>query len=57
MFGIFKKDPTKRLEKAYLAKLEEARDAQRAGDIQAFAALSNEAEKIRLDLEEQGVMV
>lgn len=46
MFGLFKKDPLKRLNKAYDAKLLEARDAQRSGDIQGFAVLSEEANSI-----------
>ena len=51
MFKLFKSDPTQKLEKEYARKLEEARDAQRAGKIPLFATLTAEAEEIgqRLD--------
>ncbi|MEM1202082.1 MAG: DUF6435 family protein [Acidobacteriota bacterium] len=51
MFGLFKKDPVKTLENEYMQKMEEARDLQRAGDIQAYALKVAEAEKLgeRLD--------
>lgn len=51
MFGIFKNDPRKKLEKLYAAKLEAARDAQRAGNIKLFAQLSAEAEDIIKQIE------
>lgn len=51
MFGFFKTDPRKKLEKAYAAKLEEARDAQRGGDIKRFAQLTAEAEAIVKQIE------
>ena len=53
MFGLFNKNPIKKMEKAHGAKLEEARNAQRAGNIQAYAALTEEAEKLRLEIEKQ----
>lgn len=46
MFGLGKKDPLAKLEKQYRDKLEEARDAQRAGKIPRFAELSAEAEAL-----------
>ena len=46
MFGFFKKDPIKKLEKAYRRKLEEARDIQRSGDVKKAALVYDEAEKI-----------
>ncbi|CAN5172464.1 hypothetical protein BH09BAC1_BH09BAC1_06640 [soil metagenome] len=46
MFDLFKTDPRKKLEKAYAAKLEAARDAQRSGNIKLFAQLSAEAEAL-----------
>ena len=46
MFGLFKKDPLKELEKSYKAKLTEAMNAQRSGDIQSYARLSSEAEEL-----------
>ena len=51
MFKLFQSDPSKKLEKQYAKKLEEARDAQRAGKIPLFATLTAEAEEIgqRLD--------
>ena len=56
MFKLFQSDPTKKLEKQYARKLEEARDAQRAGKIPLFATLTAEAEEIgqRLDALKQG---
>lgn len=52
MFKLFQSDPTKKLEKQYAAKLEEARDAQRNGKIPLFAALTAEAEAIALRIDE-----
>ena len=46
MFGLFKQSPLKKAQKRYQDKLTEAMNAQRSGDIQGFAALSAEAEKI-----------
>ena len=51
MFGLFKKDPTRELKKAYSAKLREARDAQRSGKIQTYAVLTEEAGKIYREIE------
>lgn len=52
MFGLFKKDPAKKLEKEYHALLEKARDRQRSGDIKAYARLTAEAEAIWKRIEE-----
>ena len=46
MFSIFKKDPVKKLNKLYEAKLEEAMHAQRKGDIKSYAMITADAEKI-----------
>lgn len=46
MFSFFKKDPTKKLQKQYDIKLEQAMHAQRNGDIRSYAELTNEADKI-----------
>ncbi|MCM8527425.1 MAG: DUF6435 family protein [Lentisphaeraceae bacterium] len=46
MFGFLKGDPVKKAEKKYQAKLTEAMNAQRSGNIQLFAELSAEAEKL-----------
>ncbi len=46
MFSFFKKDPLKKLNKAYYQKLEQAMLAQRNGDMRSYAALTAEAETI-----------
>ena len=52
MFGLFKKDPLKLVKSQYESKLTEAMNAQRSGDIQLFAKLSAEAEKILEEINE-----
>ena len=47
----FGRRSTSKLEKAYAAKLLEARDTQRAGDIQRYAALMEEAALLNEQLE------
>ncbi len=44
--SFFKPDPVKKLQKAYQAKQREAQNAQRSGDIQAFADLTQEANEL-----------
>lgn len=51
MFGLFKKDPAKKLRKAYSAKLEAAMQAQRNGDIRTYSLLSEEADALWKALE------
>jgi len=46
MFGLFKKDPAKKLEKEYERLMERARDMQRSGDLRAYAVLIEESETI-----------
>ena len=46
MFGFLKADPAKKLRKQYDAKLTQAQQAQRNGDIKGFAELSAEADAI-----------
>lgn len=46
MFSIFKRDPIKKLTKAYEAKLEQAMHAQRNGDIRSYGSITAEAEAI-----------
>ncbi|MCC5865574.1 MAG: Lacal_2735 family protein [Wenzhouxiangella sp.] len=46
MFGFLKSDPVKKLRKQYDAKLTQAQQAQRNGDIKGFAELSAEADAI-----------
>ena len=52
MFGLFKSNPRKKLEKEYDRKLLEARDAQRAGKIQEYAILNDEAMAIYAKIQE-----
>lgn len=51
MLSFFKKDPTRALEKQYRALLEQARDAQRGGDIKRYAELTGEAEDVMQRIE------
>jgi len=51
MFSIFKKDPTKKLNKQLSIKLEQAMQAQRKGDIRTFSQLSFEAQEIDKQIE------
>ena len=46
MFGLFKKDPVKKLEKEYSRLLSEAMTLQRGGDIKGYAAKTAEAEVV-----------
>ena len=46
MFGLFKKDPVKKLRQQYDAKAEQAMLAQRKGDMRLFADLTAEAEEL-----------
>jgi len=46
MFGLFKKDPIKKLEKEHAKLLEEAMNIQRSGDIKGYAAKMAEAEEL-----------
>jgi len=51
MFGLFKKDPTKKLEKEYEQLMEKARNVQRSGDLRAYAVLIEESETILSKIE------
>ena len=46
MFKFFKKDPAKRLKEEYQKLLERAMSAQRNGDIESYANLTAQANKI-----------
>lgn len=46
MFGLFKKDPVKQLEKKHTRLLEEAMAVQRSGDLRKYAAMMEEAQKL-----------
>ena len=50
MFSIFKKNPLKKLNKRYEAKLELAMHAQRNGDIKGYAMITAEAEEIAVEI-------
>jgi hypothetical protein len=50
--GLFGGNPVKKAKKAYEAKMKEAMEAQRSGDIQGFAALNEEAEALLAKLKE-----
>ncbi|TVR77335.1 MAG: Lacal_2735 family protein [Chitinophagaceae bacterium] len=52
MFGLFKKDPLKKLEKDYLELMEKGRDAQRNGDLHAYGDYVGKAEEIMKKIEE-----
>ena len=49
--GLFKRDPSKKLKKAYQQKMESAMHAMRRGDVRENAMLVAEAEKIKLELD------
>ena len=52
MFGLFKKDPAKKLEKEYRVLLEKARDIQRSGDLRHYSRLMEEAAQMEKKLAE-----
>lgn len=52
MFGLFKKDPVKKLEKQHKKLLEEAMQLQRGGDIKGYAKKMSEAEAIAQEIEQ-----
>ena len=51
MFSFLKADPSKKLNKAYRQKLEQAMIAQRNGNIRGYSLLTEEAEELRLQIE------
>jgi len=51
MFGWLRRDPRKKLEAQYARKLEQARDAQRNGNIQGYAQLMAEAESLLQEID------
>ena len=50
--GFLSRNKTRRLQRAYEAKLKEAMEAQRNGDIQGFAALTQQAQAIYAQVQE-----
>jgi len=51
MFGLFKKDPAKKLEKEYDALLKKGMDLQRGGDIKGYAQVMAQAEEVMKKIE------
>lgn len=51
MFGLFKKDPIKKLEKEYKILSKKARESQRPGRLRENARLTAEAEELREKIE------
>lgn len=52
MFGFFKSDPVKKLEKEYLHLMKKGRDAQRNGDLHAYGRFVFEAESVMAKINE-----
>lgn len=46
MFGLFKKDPLKKMQLEYEKRMLEARDVQRSGDLKLYARKMAEAEEL-----------
>lgn len=51
MFGLFKKDPVKKLQKEYERLLEQSMHAQRNGKIELYGQLYEQASKINEQIE------
>ncbi|MCO4784373.1 DUF6435 family protein [Marinomonas atlantica] len=51
MFGLFKSDPLKVLQKQYSEKLEEGLQAQRNGDIRGYSMITEEAEALYKEIQ------
>lgn len=51
MFKWLKPDPVRKLQEAYERKLEQAMQAARNGDMRSNAALSEEAEALRAEID------
>ncbi|MCU7553751.1 DUF6435 family protein [Alteromonas sp. ASW11-19] len=51
MFGLFKRNPTKKLRKQYDSLLEQAMHAQRNGDIKTYSMLTADAEALWAKIE------
>lgn len=52
MFGLFKKDPLKQLNKEYGELLERAMNAQRNGDIEGYSKLSEQADAVYKEIQQ-----
>lgn len=55
MLSLFKRDPVKKLKKAYMQKLEQAMNAQRNGDIRTYSAITQEAEILHKEIKKHEV--
>ncbi|MCZ8355531.1 MAG: DUF6435 family protein [Cyclobacteriaceae bacterium] len=51
MFGLFKQDPVKQLEKKRAKLLEEAMHVQRSGDLKLYAVKMEAIDKLEKELE------
>ncbi len=51
MFGLFKKDPTKKMRAEYNKLLEQGMHAQRNGDIRLYADITAKAEALWREIE------
>lgn len=51
MFAFLKSDPTKKLKKQHLAKLEAAMQSQRNGDIKTYSVLMTEVDAIYQEIQ------
>ena len=52
MFSFLKSDPTKKLRKTYDQILEKAMQAQRGGDIRLYSELTEQAEAVKVKLDD-----
>lgn len=51
MFGLFKKDPAKKLKQKYGALLAQAMHLQRNGDIEGYSQLTEQANQVLAELD------
>lgn len=51
MFGLFKKDPVKKLEKKYMDLMTKAMEVQRSGDLRHYARLIEESEALQIKIQ------
>ncbi|MFT4653520.1 MAG: hypothetical protein ACI82S_001172 [Patiriisocius sp.] len=51
MFGLFKSNPTKKLQRQYDTIVEKSINAQRKGDMRLFAELTSQSEQLLKQIE------
>lgn len=51
MFGLFKSNPTKKLQRQYDTIVEKSINAQRKGDMRLFAELTSQSEELLKQIE------